>query len=875
VLALLLALQQAPVGSNPDALVHRNGRVPPTVVAVTGAPRVDGVLDDPAWAAAPPVSGFRRDVPSDGKPAAEDTEVRVLYDKDAIYIGARLYARRGTVSTRLSRRDSFSVFNDVFFVLIDSYHDHATTFVFGVTPAGERRDAAQGGDGSSLDASWDPVWSAKTRIDSLGWVAEMRIPFSQLRFPKGVEQVWGIQFRRDIRAAGEAADWAWSPRTEPGSTSKYGHLLGIRGIPQPGRLEILPYTSAQARLTQDPDAVDPFDDGSRLSAGAGVDLKYGLTSDLTLQATVNPDFGQVEADPAVVNLTAFETFFEERRPFFVEGADIFGFGPPGGQVPLFYSRRVGRAPTISGFATAPYVDQPPATSILGAAKLTGRTRSGWSMALLEAVTAKEFARRANAAGDPLDDLPVEPLSNYAVGRLRRDFRGGSSAIGGMFTAVNRDLDEAVFNPLRQSAYTGGVDWLHRFNRNAYTFAGYLGGSWVTGSSTAMLVTQSLSSRYYQRPDQDYVTLDSTRTSLGGVNGGIGLSKSSGEWTFAARGNFISPGYEGNDAGFQTDADRIRFSASGGRRWLTPGKLFRQFSVGVGASQALNFGGTSVSQSLSGNLNGTFNSLWSFSADLGWGLRTFDDKGTRGGPLLERPAGWHLGGGFRSDGRKSWAFGLNGFSTGNIEGTRGGGGGLDVVYRPQGSVDFTASVAYQAFNYDQFYVTQRVDDAATSTYGRRYLFSALDQDQLSLTFRLNWVLTPNLSLQWYAQPFVATGDYDRYSYVRTPSAYDYATYGEDGSTISYDEATNRYTATAGPGAAAVTFTNPDFRLRSLRSNLVVRWEYLPGSTLFVVWNQNRASQVGDPRFNSLKDVWGIWDDPMQNVLLVKVNYYLSR
>jgi hypothetical protein len=232
----------------------------------------------------------------------------------------------------------------------------------------------------------------------------------------------------------------------------------------------------------------------------------------------------------------------------------------------------------------------------------------------------------------------------------------------------------------------------------------------------------------------------------------------------------------------------------------------------------------------------------------------------------------LGGGFRSDGRKSLSFGAN--ATTDVR-ARGGGAGLDLVYRPQGSVDFSAAIAYQGTDYDQFYVTQRADPAAASTYGRRYLFSALDQDQLSFTFRLNWVLTPSLSLQWYAQPFVAAGDYDRYSYVRTPGAYDYAPYGEDGSTIAYDEAANRYTATAGPGAEPVTFTNPDFRVRSLRSNLVVRWEYLPGSTLFVVWNQSRATQVGDPRFNSLKDVWGIWDDPMQNVLLVKVNYYLSR
>jgi hypothetical protein len=878
-LALLLILQQTPVPPIAgEALAHRNGRVPPAVIAVLAPtpPKLDGVLDEPAWATASPASEFRRDVPSDGKPAAERTDVRVLYDKDALYIGARLYnAKPKGVSRRLSRRDSFEVFNDVFFIIIDSYHDHSTSYVFGVTPAGERRDATITQDGAGLDPSWDPVWEGKTKVDSLGWVAEMRIPFSQLRFPETPQQVWGIQFRRDIRAAGEAVDWAWSPRTEPGMISKFGHLLGLQNIPPPRRLEVLPYTLGKTTRTQGADPNNPFDDGSVLGASAGLDLKYGLSSNLTLDATVNPDFGQVEADPAVVNLSAFETFFEERRPFFIEGAGIFGFGP-GGSTQFFYSRRVGRPPTLSAEGTAAYVDQPTATSILGAGKLSGRTKAGWSVALLEAITGKEYAQLANGSGQLLPDQAVEPLGNYAVGRVRRESREGSSAVGAIFTAVNRRLDDPAFDPIRSAAYTGGVDFLHRFHQNAFQLKGYLGGTHVRGSPTAMVQTQRASSRYYQRPDQSYAQLDSSATSLSGAIGGLTFDKAEGNWIYTLATAFTSPGVELNDAGFQTDADRASFKAVGGRRWLQPGPVFRSLDARLEFSQRLNFGGVSVGQSLSTHVSGGFNNLWGMSVDLGYGLRTLDDKATRGGPLMSRPAGYHVGGGFRTDGRKAVSGGLDGFVTGDDQGTKGGGLSGSLAYRPQGSTDLTVTASYMQFHNAEFYVTQASDPTAAATYGGRYVFGALDQDNLNITLRLNVVVTPNVSIQWYAQPFLATGDYADFSWFATPRSYDFVRYGTNGSTIAYDEAGNRYAADAdGAGPAkAVTFANPDFRVRSFRSNLVLRWEYHPGSTLYVVWNQNRGSQISDPAYNGFRDMWGIWDDPYQNILLVKLNYYLN-
>jgi hypothetical protein len=862
--------------TSPVLATHRNGRVPPTATAVrvANAPKIDGHLDDAVWAQATPNTGFRRDVPSDGKPATEDSEIRLVYDDHAMYVGARLFNRdKARVSRRLSRRDSFEVFNDVFFVMIDSYHDHTTSFVFGATPAGERRDAIQSGDGSSIDGSWDPVWEVKTSVDSLGWVAEMRIPFSQLRFPNTKDHTWGIQFRRDIRAAGEAVDWSWSPRTEAGTTSKYGHLIGISSIPQPKRLEVLPYTVGKTTHVDNASPTDPFNDGSVQNLSAGLDLKYGLTSNLTLDATINPDFGQVEADPAVVNLTAFETFFEERRPFFIERADLFHFSE-GTPETFFYSRRIGRQPSLSAVGTAPYVDEPQAATILGAAKATGRTNSGWSVGVLEAVTAKEYAQLADASGNPLPETGVEPLTNYAVARLRREYGGGSSYLGGMFTAVNRNLDEAQFDILRSSAYVGGLDFRHRFARNLWQVSGWLSGSHVSGSPDAMVATQTASSRYYQRPDQDYVTLDPTATSLSGYATGFVFQRVGGDWTGHIGGAATSPGFELNDAGFQTDADRLYFSSNLNRRWVQPGRVFRSFNAGLRLEQILNYGGVNLRQTAALTVSAGFNNLWSAFFYTAYSGSGSNDRVTRGGPIRLQPSATTFHGGISTDSRKSFALSVNGTAISAESGAWSSSAGASLTFRPQGAFDLTVSSNFGKSREDAFYVTQGTDATAVETYGSRYIFGDLHQHFLDTTIRLNWLLSPDISIQLYAQPFLATGDYKDFKALSRGSSYDFLTYGEDGSTITFDEPNQTYTTTAEAGADPISFGNPDFRFRSLRGNLVFRWEYRPGSTLFLVWNHGRQSFSYDPTWNGLSDLFDLKNDPQKNVFLVKMNYYLN-
>jgi len=872
-LATLLLLQSP--GMSAVAPPHRNGRVPPvaTALRVSAPPRIDGVLDDAAWAAAPVSTGFRRDVPSDGKPATENSEIRVVYDDHALYVGARLYDRTGNVSRRLSRRDSFSVLNDVFFVAIDAFHDHSTEFIFGITPAGEQRDAIRSGDGSVFDASWDPVWEVKTKIDSLGWVAELRIPFSQLRFSRASEQTWGIQFRRDNRAAAEASDWSWSPRTEPGVTSKYGHLVGLSSIPQPRRLEVLPYTAASSRYTEGADPANPFDNGSVYDGSIGGDVRYGLTSNITLNATVNPDFGQVEADPAVVNLTAYETFFAENRPFFVERSDLFRFAEANGY-PFFYTRRVGRTPSLSAAGAAPYVDAPPSTTILGAAKATGRASGGWSLGVLEAVTAKEYAHLASSDGQQLPDMGVEPLSNYAVARLRKDYAGGSSYVGGLITTVNRNLDEPQFDVLRSSAYVAGLDWRHRFGHNNWSTTGWISGSRVNGSRNAMVATQTASARYYQRPDQDYVTVDSAASSMSGYSAAAVVSKDGGEWTTYFGGGITSPGFEMNDAGFLLDADRIAVTTGVGRRWVTPGRTFRSFSVDAGVRQELNLGGVNIHRGTTLSVNGTFNNLWNFNIFGNYNAQASNDRVTRGGPLRLQPSVAQIYASVGTDNRKTVSVSVFGNYADAKSGAWSAGLGGSLTFRPQGAFDLTLSTNWFKSREDAFYVTQGADATATATYGSRYLFGVLDQQYLDNTIRLNWLLSPKISIQLYAQPLLATGDYEQFKALARPNSYDFLHYGTNGSTITFDEENQLYTTVAEPGAEAISFTNPDFRVRSLRSNLVFRWEYRPGSTLFIVWNQNRGSSIYDPTWNGVSDLWGLRHDPQQNVFLVKLNYYFN-
>lgn len=884
---LLVVLLQGPAShAAVDSLTlrHADGRVPPTMVAVRvdRAPALDGRLDDAAWGRAVPMAGFRQIDPEEGAAASESTVVRIVYDDAAIYVGARLYDDEpGRILRRLGRRDD-NLQSDMFYVDFDSYHDHRTAFEFAVNPAGVKLDDITSNDFFQGDRSWEPVWDVATTVDSLGWVVEMRVPFSQLRFPQRRDQLWGVQFFRWVLRKSEMTQLAFVPKNETGYASRFAHLVGLRDIPSPRRLEVLPYSVARGTYDAAHPTGDPFDDGSRYFGGAGMDVKYGVTSNLTLDATINPDFGQVEQDPAFVNLSAFEQFLEERRPFFVEGASIFAFGGTGSYVQFggtpqyFYSRRIGRSPHLS---PAPpnggFVDVPGNATILGAAKLTGKTAGGWSIGLLNGVTGLERAR-LDSVGSRWN-APVEPLTDYFVARVNREI-GGHTGFGVLGTAVQRRLDDPAFDGLRRGAYVGAADFFHRWHNNTYALLASVGLGVVTGDTLALQATQLASSRYYQRPDAPYLRFDPRRTSLSGTSADLSLTKEGGNTNWALGFSTTTPGFEVNDLGFQTRVDRISGAAFLGHRWTRPSRRFRQASVSASAGPSWNYGGDMIQMALSANVFAQLLNYWGANLFTTYQREAVDDRLTRGGPLALSPEAWNVGANVFSDQRQSVNGGLFGYYTRDAAGGWSLQFSPSIAWHPSSAVVVRFGPSYSIGRTAAQFLGARPDGLAAATFGSRYLFAELYQHQVDLTMRVGVTFTPDLSFQLYLQPFAFSADYGGFKELRAARTFDFSVYGrDDGSTLTYDGAANRYTIDpdgAGP-ATALTLDNPDFRVRTLQTNAVLRWEYRPGSTLYLVWTQRRAGAFSDPRFDLGRDVGReLLRDPPTNVLLIKLNYWLS-
>jgi hypothetical protein len=843
--------------------------------AAQGAPVLDGRLDDAAWAAATPATDFVVYQPNSGEPASQRTEARVVYDDRAIYVGFRMYdTSPDSIVAQLARRDN-TVHSDWIYVGIDSYFDRRTGFVFGVNPRGVKKDMMLYDDRMD-NPSWDAIWDVATAVDSLGWTAEFRIPLSQLRFAadNGEDRRWGVQFRRDIARYDEVSLWAPVPRDASGEVSLFGELHGLAGINPPRNLEILPYTVAQA--TRAPGSrSNPFWRQTDPGFNAGADIKYGVTSNLTVNATLNPDFGQVEADPSVVNLSAFETFLPEKRPFFVEGANIFNFGigigdGDLGNESLFYSRRIGRSPQGGVPSGAAYRDVPTASSILGAAKLSGRTGGGWSIGLLDAVTGPEHGQYVMQDGTRGETL-VEPWTNYLVARLSRDYDAGRGAVGAIATATNRHLDgELPF--LRTAAYTGGLNAQRRLGE--IQLKGWLVGSHIRGDTAAISLAQRSPARYWQRPDADYVTYDPTRTSLSGWAGAAEITKfGGGHWRYAAIVNAKSPGFEANDLGYMQTTDQIFTVGFVGYDQYRPSRHFRRWEVNTNQWAGWNFGGDRLL--FGGNVNGglTLHNFWGAHFNINREHAGLDVAGLRGGPALARNGSWNFNGNVWTDQRKPLRLTLNA-SAWNEDGTDGATWrvGPGARLRVSSSAEVTLSPSYSRATRASQYVTRR-----TTGGDNVYVLGRLEQTTTSLTARVNYTVSPTLSLQFYAQPFISAGRYTTFMEVVDPRASRY----EDrlsrfaAARVAYDEDDNVYRVDRdGDGAADFSFGNPDFNFKQMRTNAVVRWEYRPGSSLYVVWSHGRTDQDphGDFRFN--RDLSDLWSMRGTNVLMVKLSYWLG-
>ena len=874
-----------------------------TLAARAGAIRlntpisIDGVLDEPSWSEAPPISDFFQTLPFEGASVSERTEVRLVYDDDAIYVGAVL-DDRSPITTRLARRDAPLDDSDVLLVLLDSYHDHETAYRFWTNPSGVKGDAiVTGNSAGSGDASWDPVWDLATEVTPSGWSVEMRIPFSQLRFGPDEQQVWGIQIERNINRTRENATFPFTPILERASVSRFAHLDGLEGVEPGRRLELLPYVVARGEYIQleDPSDVDfssPYRSGSDHFGSMGLDLKYRLSSNVTLDATVNPDFGQVEQDPSVINLTAFETRYAERRPFFVEGADIFVFGEGGprgssGSGPeLVYSRRIGRPPRGAPPSDAVFSDTPTATTIAAAAKVTGRVGNGWSVGILEAVTAREVASYTDDDRVARDET-VEPAANYFVGRLRRQIRGGQTRFGMIASAVNRDVSEGtVTSSLHTSAYAAGIDFAHESQDRAWLFTSLFSGSYVSGGVDAITRSQRSSTRYYQRPDADHVDLDPTATSLSGLYAMAYAGKDAGNFRTRNGFAFVSPGYEVNDLGFHSNADRILMDLHYQYISPEPGRFLRSWTAILGGPNGIwNSAGDRMFMNINNIGRVEFLNYWSVSARVMYALWSDDDRLTRGGPMSRSPS--ELSGSFsvNSDTRRA-AVATASYGWGSDD---GGGWTQSVQFDLSARFDETLQIdvgpSYSWSHSAAQYVTRVEDPLAAATYGSRYVFAGIDRTTLSLETRMNLTFSPTLSLQLYVEPFISTGNYGGFKELRAPRTFEFLEYGVDVGVVELGSDGDHDVDPDGDGpAAGFQVPEQDFSYRSLLGNAVLRWEWRPGSTLFFVWQQRRVNSVTGQgplgarpsvgAFDLGRDTGDMFDVAPDNILMIKVNYWLN-
>jgi hypothetical protein len=838
------------------------------------APRIDGILDDAAWLRAPALTDFVQKIPAEGASPSEATEVRLLYDDDALYVGARLRrADPQSIRTSITRRDGESD-AEVFIVSLDPYLDKRTAYSFSVSSGGVRGDwyLPQDSEDSGREAQYDPIWSARARVDAEGWTAEMRIPFSQLRFNAGARQTWGLQLTRNISDKSERLQWVLIPAASAGFASRFGLLEGIAGIPPARRLELLPYLAGDLTYRANVHPADPFDE--RMAGRAGGDLKMGLGPNLTLDATFNPDFGQVEADPAVVNLTAFETVFDERRPFFIEGNELLtGRGQSFlGRPTWFYSRRIGAAPR--GSAAAHFVKQPTNTTIASAAKVTGRLSSGLAIGALAAITPREYALTYDSTAATSGRVAVEPPSAFGVVRLQQDVGTQQSNLGLSLTQVHRSVNErgGLAALLPRNALAGGLDWKFRYKEGMYEVTGWVGGSRVSGDADAMARLQRLSAHYFQRPDQDHVRFDPTRTSLTGYSASLRLDKNAGRFTLGGiQISTRSPGFDINDAGQMRSGDDIDFNADIQLRDTQPNRLVRYFQFGTSVVAGWNYGGFRQYTRFTQTGSATLHNFMRLSARGTLHLRSLSDDLTRGGPLMGTPGAYTVNAqvSSRANVPTTWTARTEYFND-EFGGWRwDASAGLSVRPSPrwQASIDPTYSRSVDG----RQYVATRPGTAST-TFGQRYIFSFIERSTLSARLRLNYALTPNFTVEAYAEPFAASGRFYDFGELPAPRSRALRVYGTSSSGTSITRNSSGYSVQDG----TQTFSLPllDFSRLSFRSNLVLRWEWLPGSTAYLIWQQNRQDSDLVAQLIRPRDLWDATSAAGDNFFVVKVSYWLG-
>jgi hypothetical protein len=837
---------------------------------------IDGKLNDPAWMKASWQNDFIQYEPSEGKNPSQKTEFAILLDENYIYVGFKCWDNHpDSIIQRLTRRDEMD--GDFVAVQFDSYFDKRTAFSFMANAAGIKNDFIISNDGENEDNTWDPIWLVKTSRDDKGWYAEMKIPLTQLRFEGNAEQTWGLQVGRSLFRKQQVSLWQASTKKTAGWVSQYGELKGLKNLKSRKVADIMPYAVARTDRYEKEPGNRFKESGKKNQLEVGLDGKVGLTNNLTLDFTLNPDFGQVEADPSQVNLSSFETFFQEKRPFFIEGKNILSFPLMFGDGDLasenlFYSRRIGRRPHYDPeLKDGEYINAPEFTSILGAAKITGKTKTGWSLGVLESLTSDEFA---DISDGTQRREKIEPFTNYTIGRVQKDFNKGNTLLGGIFTSVNRNLGEEQLDYLHKSAFTGGFDFVHKWHNKDWEldFSTYF--SRVEGSAEAITNTQKSWIHGFQRPDASYLKLDTTRTSLSGQGGKIVFSKNGGKLKFMAATAWKSPGLELNDVGYMRQADNILEVFWVGYRIYEPFSIFRNMNLNFNQWTEWNFGGELTGPG--GNVNGhtQLKNYWYLNLGANWNGQGLSTTELRGGPAL------------KTSGTKNvwFAFGSNDQKrlTGEAQVMLLGGNeknskqmfdcGISLGYRPSKSLKITVSPSFNSNNDELQYVTQQ--DYSNKT---DYIFARIHQKTLSASLRINYIITPNLSIQYWGQPFLASGKYTEFKRITDSRANNYTDRFSllNNNELSYIASDDQYRVADQAGNQLYMFDQPDFNTKEFLSNMVIRWEYLPGSTIYLVWSQTRNQSISNGNFSFNNDITKLFDDKPYNVFLLKMSFRIGR
>jgi hypothetical protein len=833
---------------------------------VTKRPVIDGKLDDECWKHGTWAGDYTQWIPREGAKPTWPTEFNIQYDDKYIYVAFRGFDGEPEKIRRFAGVRDEQV-GDMMGVTFDSYRDYRTGFEFTLTAWGQKSDLILFNP-MNWDFNWDPVWKGKTGLEDSAWVAEMEIPLSQLRYSSQDEQVWGMHTWRWIARLQEESNWEKQSKTGPGMLYNFGELRGIQGLKKSHRLEIMPFAVGELK-TFNKESDNPFaEKGRSWSGNAGLDAKIGVSSNFTIDLTVNPDFGQVESDPSVMNLTAFETFYEEKRPFFLEGLTIFDFDF--GNETIFYSRRIGHAPSLTVNPDENrFVQSPDKTTILSAVKFSGTTSKKLSVGIIQSVTANEFVRLSDTLGNR-SRMKVEPLTSYTVARIHKGYNAGNTFVGGMITSVNRAIDENSLEFLSNNAYTGGFDILHHWRDKEFFIDGKLLGSFINGSETAITALQESSARYYQRPGADYLDYDTTRTSLSGYGGSLRMGKKSkGFWRYSTGVSWLSPGLEFNDLGYMRQADEIENENEITYFVNQPVSIFRSYEVTLEQFNSWNFNGTYLGSGGHLFFESEFRNQWRFSANLIFHSEAPDTRILRGGPDMIMPGVLMTFGHIHTDYSKRLAA--------NIEGSFEKYGNNSaaiwelepgITIRPVNILKLRLSA-----NYSENYNTLQYISETDYVSDKRYILGTIDQRTLGLIFRLDLNLTPELSVQYYGSPFISQGTYSEYKRITDPEA------------KKFDE---RFVSLPGPIISGDTYgfdenndmipeysvRNPNFNFFEFRSNLVAKWEYRLGSFIYLVWSSDRTGRNTDSHSSigkSYKQLGKVFPD---NIFLIKLNYWFS-